>query len=132
MSLLSFGFYNDYYPTILSATVLLVVAIHVVPYVLDTHRIRSIPGPWLAKFTDAWLGRVAAGGHRSEVVHQLHKQYGKSPLQNNPSSVQRSVLGTYDAFFLTLQEHSFASLQTTFQSPTQTPYKSSTPMEMEA
>jgi len=37
---------------------------------------RSIPGPWLAKFTDAWLGRVAARGHRSEVVHQLHKQYG--------------------------------------------------------
>ena len=77
MSLLSLGFDNEYYATILSAGALLVVAVHVVPYVVDTHKIRGIPGPWLAKFSDAWLGRVAARGHRSEVVHELHKQYGE-------------------------------------------------------
>ena len=56
---------------------LAVLAVHLVPYVVDTHGIKSIPGPWLAKFTDAWLGQVAAGGHRSEVVHEMHKQYGQ-------------------------------------------------------
>ena len=62
----------------LFATVPLVLVVHLVPYVVDTRGVRSIPGPWLAKFTDAWLGRVAARGHRSEVVHELHTKYGES------------------------------------------------------
>ncbi|EMD34717.1 hypothetical protein CERSUDRAFT_116910 [Gelatoporia subvermispora B] len=62
-------------------TALLVLAVgvalvHVVPWLLDPHGIRSYPGPLLAKFSDAWLGWVAAQGHRSEVVHELHKKYG--------------------------------------------------------
>ena len=77
MSLPSFGLEIDYYTAIISASALAVLAAHLVPYVVDTHRIRSVPGPWLAKFTDAWLGRVAAGGHRSEVVHAMHKRYGE-------------------------------------------------------
>ena len=68
----------------LSATGLLILAVHIVPYVVDAHGARSIPGPWLAKFTDAWLGRVAARGHRSEVVHELHKKYGESTLLSPP------------------------------------------------
>ena len=89
MSLPSFDFGYDYCPTILSAGVLLIVAAHLVPYAADTCGIRSIPGPWLAKFTDAWLGRVAARGHRSEVVHELHKQYGNfsPPTIANVTSV---------------------------------------------
>lgn len=125
MSLPSFGFCNDYCTTILSASALLVLAIHLVPYVVDAHKIRSIPGPWFAKFTDAWLGRAAARGHRSEVVHQLHKQYGKYPLPLIPTT----TLGTDSS---ASQEPLFASLQTTSQSPTQTPSKSSTPTETEA
>ena len=77
MSLSSFGFKIDYYTAIVSASVLAILATHLVPYVVDKHRIRSIPGPWLAKFTDIWLGRVAAKGHRSEVVHEMHKRYGE-------------------------------------------------------
>ena len=76
MSLPPFGIGNDY-TTILSVGALVILAVHLVPYVADPHGIRSIPGPWLAKFTDAWLGRVAARGHRSEVVHELHKKYGE-------------------------------------------------------
>ncbi|KAK0466879.1 cytochrome P450 monooxygenase [Desarmillaria tabescens] len=34
------------------------------------------PGPLLAKFSDAWLAYVAYQGYRSEVVHNLHRQYG--------------------------------------------------------
>ncbi|KAF9460031.1 cytochrome P450 monooxygenase [Collybia nuda] len=49
---------------------------HVVPYFYDTHGIRLYPGPFFAKFTDAWLGIVSKNGHRSEVVHAMHQKYG--------------------------------------------------------
>ncbi|TFK48996.1 cytochrome P450 monooxygenase pc-bph [Heliocybe sulcata] len=56
----------------------IVVALgHVVPYLVDPHGAKNIPGPFLAKVSDAWLGRVTAQGHRSEVVHDLHKKHGK-------------------------------------------------------
>ncbi|KAI0831958.1 cytochrome P450 monooxygenase pc-bph [Trametes gibbosa] len=53
-----------------------VFLVHVVPYVLDPHAMRTYPGPFWAKLTDLWLGKVAANGHRSEEVHNLHKRYG--------------------------------------------------------
>lgn len=53
-----------------------VIAGHLLPYFLDPHGIRSYPGPFLAKFTNLWLGRIAALGHRSEVVHGMHEKYG--------------------------------------------------------
>lgn len=52
------------------------VLAHVIPWLVDVHGLRSYPGPWLAKFSDTWLGWVAAHGHRSEVVHELHRKYG--------------------------------------------------------
>lgn len=59
------------------ATVLvLVVLVHLVPYLVDFHSLRSYPGPLIAKFSDAWLGYVSYKGHRSEVVHNLHMKYG--------------------------------------------------------
>ncbi|EJC99221.1 cytochrome P450 monooxygenase pc-bph [Fomitiporia mediterranea MF3/22] len=50
----------------------------IVPYFVDPHCIRNngITGPLSARFSDAWLGWVAAQGHRSEVVHEMHKKYG--------------------------------------------------------
>ncbi|KAM5532170.1 hypothetical protein V8D89_014195 [Ganoderma adspersum] len=53
-----------------------IVLFHLVPYLVDSHHIRAYPGPLLAKFSDVWLGYVAAHGHRSERVHELHKQHG--------------------------------------------------------
>ncbi|KIY49616.1 cytochrome P450 [Fistulina hepatica ATCC 64428] len=58
---------------ILLVTVLLV---HIVPWVIDSHRLRGYPGPFLAQFTDLWLGKVSTTGHRSEVIHGLHQKYG--------------------------------------------------------
>jgi benzoate 4-monooxygenase len=49
---------------------------HVVPYLYDPHGIRQYPGPFIAKFSDIWLGLVAKNGHRSEVVHRMHQMYG--------------------------------------------------------
>ncbi|KZT68336.1 cytochrome P450 [Daedalea quercina L-15889] len=54
-----------------------VLLYHLVPFVTDPYRIRSYPGPVLAKVSDAWLGWVAAQGHRSEIVHELHQKHGK-------------------------------------------------------
>ncbi|KAI0302392.1 cytochrome P450 monooxygenase pc-bph [Multifurca ochricompacta] len=47
-----------------------------IPWLLDPHGLRSFPGPFLARFSDLWLGRVAQQGHRSEIVHALHEKYG--------------------------------------------------------
>ncbi|KAF9001677.1 cytochrome P450 monooxygenase pc-bph [Cyathus striatus] len=52
---------------------------HIIPWILDKHaynKDQSIPGPFLAKLSDLWLGKIAADGHRSEVVHALHEKYG--------------------------------------------------------
>lgn len=59
----------------------LVLAGHVLLWLVDPHKIRSYPGPLWAKFTDAWLGYTAAHGHRSEVVHELHKKYGECSVR---------------------------------------------------
>ncbi|KAI0945650.1 hypothetical protein AcW1_001822 [Taiwanofungus camphoratus] len=53
-----------------------VLLVHLVPYFIDSHGIRPYPGPFLAGLSDVWLGWVAAKGHRSEVVHELHKTHG--------------------------------------------------------
>ena len=49
-----------YSTTIVYAIALVVLTVHLVPYVVDQRGIKSIPGPWFAKFTDAWLDRVAS------------------------------------------------------------------------
>ncbi|KAK0192825.1 cytochrome P450 monooxygenase [Armillaria mellea] len=63
-------------PTALVAALASVVLIHLLAYFLDPYGFRSFPGPFLAKFSDAWLGWVSYGGHRSETIHELHKKYG--------------------------------------------------------
>ena len=130
MSLSPLGFDDVSWITTLSVIGLIIFAVHLVPYLIDTHGVRSIPGPWLAKFTDAWLGRVAAGGHRSEVVHELHKQYGEFPpmsLSYTPPPLH-PFLGTDHAPPPFFQERLSDLPQTTCQSPTQTPFESSTLM----
>ncbi|KAG2117260.1 cytochrome P450 [Suillus discolor] len=63
----------------LSALLLIPVPIllaHVIPYLRDPYNQRSIQGPFLARFSDFWLGWVASQGHRSDVIHQLHNKHG--------------------------------------------------------
>ncbi|KAK0492671.1 cytochrome P450 monooxygenase [Armillaria luteobubalina] len=62
--------------TVVGIGLTLVILVHLVPYLIDSHGLRSYPGPLLAKFSDAWLGCVAYKGHRSEVIHDLHTKYG--------------------------------------------------------
>ncbi|KAG6839759.1 hypothetical protein C0991_011914 [Blastosporella zonata] len=53
---------------------------HLLPYLWDSHNARSLPGPFLARFSDLWLGLVSKGGHRSETIHDLHLKHGVNYL----------------------------------------------------
>ncbi len=77
MAIVDYLLHLDFAST-LSLLVVFVLLAHLVPYFVDPHCIRSngISGPFWARFSDAWLGWTAAQGHRSEVVHELHKKYG--------------------------------------------------------
>lgn len=63
--------------TLLIVIPAIVLLAHIVGYVIDPQGIRSIPGPFLAKFSDLWLARASGRGHRSEIVHEMHKKYGE-------------------------------------------------------
>jgi benzoate 4-monooxygenase len=73
--------------------VVIVLLAHLLRYVVDSHGIRSVPGPTLAKFSDVWLGLVSGHGHRSEVVHEMHKKYGL--LQVKGRCCVRLTVGFY-------------------------------------
>ncbi|KAK0214873.1 cytochrome P450 monooxygenase [Armillaria fumosa] len=64
------------FSTAIAAVAVLAVLVHLVPYLIDSHRLRSYPGPLIAKFSDAWLAYVVHQGHRSEVIHDLHRKHG--------------------------------------------------------
>lgn len=68
------------WPAVAAGVPLLIALFHIVPWALDAQRVRDIPGPFLAKFSDLWLGYVSKSGHRSEVVHEMHEKYG--PYRN--------------------------------------------------
>ncbi|KAK9894827.1 isobutene-forming enzyme and benzoate 4-hydroxylase [Cystobasidium minutum MCA 4210] len=58
----------------------LVLAFHVVPYILDPHGLRKYPaaGPFgIAAFTDAWVVWQARRGKRFEALDKAHRKYGK-------------------------------------------------------
>jgi hypothetical protein len=75
-----FHSFHSLHPTFYVAIVpAFVILLHLIPWLVDPHGLRSFPGPWIARFSDLWLGRVAQQGHRSEVVHQLHEKYGERP-----------------------------------------------------
>lgn len=72
---------SKFVATTLAAVPVAVILAHFVPYLLDPFGQRRIPGPFLAKFSDLWLGWTASQGHRSEVVHELHEKYGTVPVE---------------------------------------------------
>ncbi|KAG6889134.1 hypothetical protein C0995_003494 [Termitomyces sp. Mi166 len=66
----------DLTTTLVYAVPSIFILAHLIPYLWDPHNARALPGPWLARFSDIWLGLVAKSGHRSETIHQLHLKYG--------------------------------------------------------
>ena len=45
-------------------------------YCWFTDPLRSIPGPFLARLTGAWVVFLELSGHRSTTIRKLHKKYG--------------------------------------------------------
>jgi len=77
LGVISLLYHNLDWKTLVVGIPALFLLVHVLPYILDPQRIRQHPGPFLARFSDVWLGWVAKNGHRSEVVHAMHEKYGK-------------------------------------------------------
>ncbi|KAK0493480.1 cytochrome P450 monooxygenase [Armillaria luteobubalina] len=73
---LSLGSFHTDLPTVVATIFVVVVLVYLVPYLADSHSLRSYPGPFIAKFSDAWLAYVTYKEHRSEVIHDLHMKYG--------------------------------------------------------
>ncbi|KAJ6495457.1 cytochrome P450 monooxygenase [Mycena sanguinolenta] len=71
---------------VLTALPVALVLVHLLIYFVDPYGIRHHPGPFLAKFSDAWLGYVSQQGHRSEVIHEMHLKYGPV-VRISPSEV---------------------------------------------
>ncbi|KAJ7085977.1 cytochrome P450 monooxygenase [Mycena crocata] len=63
-----------------------IVVVHILIYLIDPDGIRHYPGPFLAKFSDIWLGWICQQGHRSEVIHEVHRKYGPF-VRISPSEV---------------------------------------------
>jgi benzoate 4-monooxygenase len=69
---------------VVAVLLVVVVLTHLVSFLWDPHGLAIYPGPFFAKFSDGWLAYVAAHGHRSEVVHALHKKHGLSFVAFTP------------------------------------------------
>ncbi|CCM04277.1 uncharacterized protein FIBRA_06448 [Fibroporia radiculosa] len=54
------------------------ILVHLVPYIMDSRGLRAYPGPFLAKFTDVWLGLTIFSNTWSETIDNLHKKHGMS------------------------------------------------------
>ncbi|KAK0495842.1 hypothetical protein EDD18DRAFT_1389915 [Armillaria luteobubalina] len=63
-------------PSALAVPLAALVLVHLRAFFCGPYGFHSFPRPFLAKFSDARLGWVSYGGHRSETIHELHKNYG--------------------------------------------------------
>lgn len=52
------------------------VLLQIIVYLGDPHHLRTYPGPFLAKFTDAWIAWSVSRNRWSLSVEEAHKKYG--------------------------------------------------------
>ncbi|RKF78802.1 Benzoate 4-monooxygenase [Golovinomyces cichoracearum] len=60
-----------------SATVTIFLLYYIIPYYTSYSKLRSISGPFFARFSNLWLLIQARRGRRFLSVHNAHKKYGK-------------------------------------------------------
>ena len=65
----------SYSPAFLTVPALICL-VHFIPWLVDPQGIRRYPGPFLAKFSDLWLGYVGKNGRLSDTILKIHKKYG--------------------------------------------------------
>ncbi|EPT05697.1 hypothetical protein FOMPIDRAFT_1111194 [Fomitopsis schrenkii] len=61
---------------VLAALPVVLVVAKVVHYLVDSSDLRSYPGPFLAKFTDAWIFWTVSRNRWSRSVEDAHIKYG--------------------------------------------------------
>lgn len=61
---------------LLAALPVVLVVAKVVNYLTDSSGLRSYPGPFLAKFTDAWIFWMVSRNRWSRSVEDVHIKYG--------------------------------------------------------
>lgn len=66
-----------FYLAVFSATFALSTAGSILVYRAHFHRLKHIPGPYLARLSTFWTAREASGDYRFHVrLQELHAQYG--------------------------------------------------------
>lgn len=68
------GFFN--FPVLAVAVHVLAVLVYFVYPYLSNGPLRRIPGPFLARFTNAWLFLQARRGRRFIAVNDAHRRFG--------------------------------------------------------
>ena len=53
------------------------VLFYLVPYLTSNTTLKTVPGPFPAKFTNLWLLLQARQGKRYQSVNEAHAKYGK-------------------------------------------------------
>ncbi|KAK0495837.1 hypothetical protein EDD18DRAFT_1389895 [Armillaria luteobubalina] len=76
-------------PSALAVPLAALVLVHLRAFFCGPYGFRSFPRLFLAKFSDARLGWVSYGGHRSEIIHELHRKYAPNHLSTaSPEALQ--------------------------------------------
>ena len=44
--------------------------------ILSWYRLRPYKGPWLASFSELWLGKAGLSGHFGDVLDNVNRKYG--------------------------------------------------------
>lgn len=60
-----------------AAALALVAASYGYDYLVTNARLRGIPAPWGAQFSNLWLLATSRRGQRSRCVHRAHRRLGK-------------------------------------------------------
>ncbi|KAJ7616443.1 cytochrome P450 [Roridomyces roridus] len=89
------------WPAVLVAACILPLVLHL----YDPYGIRKYPGPFLAKFSYAWIFWVGISGRRSQIIHEAHDKYG-AVIRISPREVSFSSPSVYSEI------HSFSSKAT--------------------
>ncbi|KAJ5899410.1 hypothetical protein N7495_004154 [Penicillium taxi] len=50
---------------------------YTVPYFTNYHPLHRVPGPFIAKFSNIWIGLGARRGKKFDLIDKAHRKYGK-------------------------------------------------------
>nr|BAK09428.1 cytochrome P450 [Postia placenta] len=88
-----------------------IASLILIPYFNDPYKLRAYPGPFLAKFTSAWISWTISHNPISEIVDHLHRQYGPI-VRLGPNNV--SIADPSGSAFSVIYSHSSGVTKSAF------------------